>query len=327
MSVRAPMHSHDVCAFMLSFAHGADLLHLRRHIFIAPFISCVLGSVNFGSAIMLVQANMDADAKRRRKLGLRGLLHTGRCSMAGLAEIIGKIKATPSVLDGPSSKTTLKKLNAKLSEGVLQHRLALPSEDGDIVHLNTYDPVSLLSCMLKEAPALQHAYDRAFAKHPCSFQTPWDMVIIFDELAPGKKKLKAKKEEQARQRKAKEAEKAKKKALQQKKILEERASRKRKGQAESGLKKLGPVLQKFRTTLQNPAKTHLPPILGHQMDSLLATWEQVEKQLVDVTMDPANKDFSPQMGLDGKLNVSAISKAEVSLSQMFKPLTGAGMMR
>ena len=109
MSVRAPMHSHDVCAFMLSFAHGADLLHLRRHIFIAPFISCVLESVNLGSAITLVQANMGADAKRRRKLGLRGLLHTGRCSMAGLAEIIGKIKATPSVLDGPSSKTTLKK--------------------------------------------------------------------------------------------------------------------------------------------------------------------------------------------------------------------------
>ena len=78
-------------------------------------------------------------------------------------------------------------MNAKLSEGVLQHRLALPSEDGDIMHLNTYDPVSLLSCMLKEAPALQHAYDRAFAKHPCSFQTPWDMVIIFDELAPGNK--------------------------------------------------------------------------------------------------------------------------------------------
>ena len=27
----------------------------------------------------------------------------------------------------------------------------------------------------------------AAAKHPCSFQTPWDMVIIFDELAPGNK--------------------------------------------------------------------------------------------------------------------------------------------
>ena len=36
------------------------------------------------------------------------------------------------------------------------------------------------------------------------------------------------------------------------------------------------------------------------MESLRASWEQVEKQLVDVTMDPANKDFPPQMGLDGK---------------------------
>ena len=114
---------------------------------------------------------------------------------------------------------------------------------------------------------------------------------------------------------------------QQKKILQERESRKRKGQAESGLKKLGPVLQKFRTTLQNPAKTHLPPILGHQMDSLLATWEQAERQLVDVKMDPVKHDFPPQMGEDGKMNMSAISKAELSLSQMFKALTGTGIVR
>ena len=114
---------------------------------------------------------------------------------------------------------------------------------------------------------------------------------------------------------------------QQKKILQERESRKRKGQAESGLKKLGPVLQKFRTTLQNPAKTHLPPILGHQMDSLLATWEQAERQLVDVKMDPVKNDFPPQMGEDGKMNMSAISKAELSLSQMFKALTGTGIVR
>ena len=59
------------------------------------------------------------------------------------------------------------------------------------------------------------------------------------------------------------------------------------------------------------------------MDSLLATWEQAERQLIDVKMDPVKHDFPPQMGEDGKMNVSAISKAEVSLSQMFKALTGS----
>ena len=72
--------------------------------------------------------------------------------------------------------------------------------------------------------------------------------------------------------------------------------------------------------MANPAKVHLPAVLVHTPDTLLTTWDQVEKDLIAVKMSPENHEL-PQVAADGKINVSGISKVEGQRSAMFKALT------
>jgi len=131
--------------------------------------------------------DMHGDADREVGHRLVNLLHTGRCSIAGLHAILGRIKENPSVIERDVSMMQLRRFNRHAWNNVRRHRLALPGSGGGIVHLNALDPGSLLSFMLQESALLQRVYGSALARSQCYFQKPWDMVLNFDELSPGNK--------------------------------------------------------------------------------------------------------------------------------------------
>ena len=49
------------------------------------------------------------------------------------------------------------------------------------------DPSRLMQLTMSKCPKLQAVYGRALAKHPCSPDAPWRLIIGFDEFVPGNK--------------------------------------------------------------------------------------------------------------------------------------------
>ena len=66
--------------------------------------------------------------------------------------------------------------------------LKLPKSDSDgTVDWQFADPSLLIPLILSRSPPLQDEYARALREHPCSQESPWGLVIGFDEYAPGDK--------------------------------------------------------------------------------------------------------------------------------------------
>ena len=59
--------------------------------------------------------------------------------------------------------------------------------DGDPVDWPMAHPGLLLQLVLTEKPALQEVFARGLRKHPNTKDSPWSIVIGFDEFSPGDK--------------------------------------------------------------------------------------------------------------------------------------------
>ena len=60
----------------------------------------------------------------------------------------------------------------------------LPLIAGGYLDWPTALPHAWLPCCLR-VPAFRDMFMQALAKHPCSFQRPWSLVLYIDEITPG----------------------------------------------------------------------------------------------------------------------------------------------
>ncbi len=115
---------------------------------------------------------------------VRGLLHTGHVSITGLSSILKHIRGSSAEI--PVSRTTLSKVNL---ERFLSLRFVenVPLVDGGEWPWEYADPCKLLEAVVEHKRSLQDLYTRAVAESPPSLESPWSLVVAYDEFSPGNK--------------------------------------------------------------------------------------------------------------------------------------------
>jgi hypothetical protein len=129
--------------------------------------------------------------KRRREIGdlpanvLPSLLHQGGVSIAGLAKVIAVLRGSGS------SGTQWDRIIMGDANSQVFHRIKCV----DVVRMVSGEPWSwfyiepgkLLTAMLTESVGLQALFEGAWARSPATPQTPWSLLVAFDEFVPGNK--------------------------------------------------------------------------------------------------------------------------------------------
>ncbi len=128
--------------------------------------------------------------KRRRDLAdlpldeLPGLLHRGGVSMSGLVSVIAILRRS-----GKGTSWDRRILGEANQE--LFHRIkcvdVVRMLSGDPWSWEYIEPSKLLNVLLPESVGLQALYDGAWARSPATPQTPWSLLVAFDEFTPGNK--------------------------------------------------------------------------------------------------------------------------------------------
>ncbi len=130
-------------------------------------------------------ASLPAMHKRRRlgeaRVPLEELLHTGRISMAGLADLMSTLGHSSS---RHSAFTQLRDANSRLFDE-LQVTEHLTLVDGRLWDWKLADPGRTLTLLLSKSVSLQELYAAAWARSPPTHQSPWSLVVGFDEFTPG----------------------------------------------------------------------------------------------------------------------------------------------
>ena len=115
---------------------------------------------------------------------MQHLLHTGGISIAGLTELLQKIKkeGAESVLD--ASRADMLKARSELYDqvklGIDVHMTEGPDWRWELI-----DPLKLLPKAIELAPAFRTLFGNAVRRSPPSAQNPWRLVIGFDGFTPG----------------------------------------------------------------------------------------------------------------------------------------------
>ena len=114
---------------------------------------------------------------------LQRVINIGSTSDRSLQELLGQ-------LDGaPTSRHAILQARHALFDSIA-HTLRVP-----IVRLKVRsewewklcNPALMLTRLVAESTALQHAFKEALRRHPCSQERPWGLVVGFDEHIPGNK--------------------------------------------------------------------------------------------------------------------------------------------
>lgn len=130
-------------------------------------------------------------AKRQRlDIGdatLQQLLHTGRISQTGLAQLLSKLHDKSK--GGPSCETVRQQLLLANSAEFAPHRLQVPLQltDGSPWVWHLLDPCKTLASIVAKSASLQALYTEAWRRSPATPASPWRIVVGFDEFTPGNK--------------------------------------------------------------------------------------------------------------------------------------------
>lgn len=123
---------------------------------------------------------------------LRELLHIGGTSASALHVILKKL--TDSQLLGidadehvPSRVTLVRSLNAAWER--VRHVERVPLEDGKVFAWEFCDPNLLLHYHISHVASTRALFEAAIQKYPCNADSPWSLVVAFDEFSPGKQHL------------------------------------------------------------------------------------------------------------------------------------------
>ena len=120
-----------------------------------------------------------AAAKRRR---LQELLGLGGVSDQALSDILERLRAEP--VEGNVSRHTCNRAARDSIEDV-KETTQLPLVKGGQVKWTYLNPQKLLNKCIGRSPMLASGYEAALQDHPNSSESPWGLIVYFDELTPG----------------------------------------------------------------------------------------------------------------------------------------------
>ena len=130
-----------------------------------------------------------AMSKRRRtgfdELRWQSVLHKGGISIAGLADTMATLQLDEASAAETLRKQILKANHAKLHD--LKCCVELPLASGGSWRWDFLDPCKLLAALVESSPALQALYAQAWERYPSGPQSPWSLVVGYDEFQPGNK--------------------------------------------------------------------------------------------------------------------------------------------
>ena len=108
------------------------------------------------------------------------VLHEGGVTLKGLSAIAKK-------LGEPIGRKTLALANQTLFSKVAVREEIECVGDRQSFAWDLADPNLLLQELVSASPALQEVVAEAARNHPCSLESPWRVLIAFDEFTPGNK--------------------------------------------------------------------------------------------------------------------------------------------
>ena len=122
---------------------------------------------------------------RRGQAALQKLLHRGRVTQEGLADIIKTFRQVEADLPATLSRQGINRANHARFESI-RHEIAMPLARGGEFKWHLAEPNRLLTLMVSESPTLQDLFEAALARHGAPSQgRPWTLVIGYDEFSPG----------------------------------------------------------------------------------------------------------------------------------------------
>lgn len=126
--------------------------------------------------------------RKRRRIGdvdiIRHLAATRGVTQVALSELLGKLQDAPEELAASRSKVSLA-VTTKFDE--LSFTVNLYLLDGSNFCFEMLDPSRLLTEVVKSCPDVALQYEESFRAHPPTASNPWDLIVGFDEFAPGNK--------------------------------------------------------------------------------------------------------------------------------------------
>ena len=129
------------------------------------------------------------DRKRQRiELAelLRRLARAGGGSSTRLSNVIAELKrSTATVADLPACRSQVERSVLEQFDR-MKHTIDMPLASGvGVFEWELLDPALLLTESLRRSPAMCEAYHQAVILRPPSPGQPWNLIVGFDEFAPG----------------------------------------------------------------------------------------------------------------------------------------------
>lgn len=132
---------------------------------------------------------MEMQPKRARVAeavsALQNLVHRGRISNDGLLELLTEVRRSNLDLDAVTQNTVRTAFLAHAE--AMGRTVKMQRVDGGDFDWFFLDPVKLLTAKLDASDSLQLLLAESIRRYPPTADTPWRMVVGYDEFAPGNK--------------------------------------------------------------------------------------------------------------------------------------------
>ena len=102
--------------------------------------------------------------------------------MRTLAEVAKQIRELP---EGSKDVTIQELFDSRHEAADAMVDLVVPSKSGNDLHLSMFDMRKQLQIVTTRCPRLQALYSHALHTNPNSLQTPWRIIMYYDEMIPG----------------------------------------------------------------------------------------------------------------------------------------------
>lgn len=121
---------------------------------------------------------------------LRKLMHVGTTSTSSLHTILRTLHDHQllSSEEAVPDRSTLSRSHTAAWERV-RHVERLPLENSRVFAWEFCDPNLLLNYHISHCASTRALFEAAIQTYPCSADSPWSLVVAFDEFSPGKQHL------------------------------------------------------------------------------------------------------------------------------------------
>ncbi len=146
-------------------------------------MQCLGFRIAIGVRVFPMEARV---AKRGRLRGeaVRRILHVGGSSMAGLLELLAKLREQGPEIIGTTRWHLLQAREAIFGELSMTIQVPL-AEGGGSFAWELLDPLKLLPRLIRERSDLRALFTAAIRRSPPSIARPWHLIVGFDAFTPG----------------------------------------------------------------------------------------------------------------------------------------------